>query len=117
MMNSVIGNGNEVRTLIVSFLEKVFDFIVQHKYESTSSTTEDVGEGSLEEGTSTFTFRDSCPAVSSALVENVTLGSARLHHHTPTHSVEGIRDNTSYGGNALEMKRKQFLVSSLSLIK
>lgn len=107
VMNSVIDNGNEVRTLNVSFLEKVLDFVVQYKYEGTASTTEDVGEGSLEEGTSTLRLGDSCPAVSRALVENISLGSTRLHHHTPTHSVEGIRDNTSYGGNALKIKRKQ----------
>lgn len=106
MMSCVIGNGNEVRTLIVSFLEKVLNFVVQYKYEGTASTTEDVGEGSLEEGTGTFCLGNSCPAVSRALVENVSLGSARLHHHTPTHSVEGIRDNTSYGGNALKLKEQ-----------
>lgn len=36
-----------------------------------------------------------------ALVQDVSLGTARLHHHTPTDRVEGIRDDTGDGGDGL----------------
>ena len=35
------------------------------------------------------------------LVQDVGLGTARLHHHAPTDRVEGIRDDTSDGGDSL----------------
>lgn len=86
---------------VIGRLEEVLDFVVEHQHDGTASTSEDVGEGSLEEGSSTFLFGDSGPAVSCALVDDFALGSARLHHHTPTHSIEGIGNNTGHSGYSL----------------
>ncbi len=82
-------------------LEKVLDLVVQYEYESTTGTTENVGEGSLEEGAATLGLGDRGPAVSGALVQDVGLGTTGLHHHAPTHGVEGIGDDTGDGGHTL----------------
>lgn len=39
---------------VIGRLEEVLDFVVEHQHDGTASTSEDVGEGSLEEGTSTW---------------------------------------------------------------
>lgn len=82
-------------------LQNLLDFIVQHKYEGTASTTEDVGEGTLEEGTGTLLLGDGSPAMQCALVDDLGLGTARLHHHTTTDGVEGIGHDTGDGGDNL----------------
>lgn len=46
--------GNEVRIVLCYDLQKVLNFVVQYKYESTACTTKNVGERSLEEGATTF---------------------------------------------------------------
>jgi len=38
---------------VIGRLEEVLDFVVEHQHDGTASTSEDVGEGSLEEGSST----------------------------------------------------------------
>lgn len=84
---------------ILQLEKEVLDLIVQYKYESTASTTEDVGESPLEECITTLALVDLAPAVQGVLVELVS--TARLHHHTPTHSIEWITDDTSNSGNSL----------------
>lgn len=79
-------------------LKEVLDLVVEYEYKGTTSTTENVGEGALEEGTSALSLGDRGPAVHGALVQNFRLGTARLHHHTPTYGVEGIGYDTSNGG-------------------
>lgn len=84
-----------------SLTEKGFELIVEDEYEGTTSSTQNVGEGSLEEGTATFRFVDLAPAVKGVLVHNFRLGATRLHHHTTTNSVEGIGDDTRNSGDTL----------------
>lgn len=91
-----IGGGKEK-----GFLQDLLDFIVQHKHESTASTTEHVGEGTLEEGTAALLFGNGRPAVEGALVHNLGLGTSRLHHHATTDGIEGIGHNTGNGGHDL----------------
>jgi hypothetical protein len=82
-------------------LEKRLDLVVENKHKSATGTTEDVGECALEEGTSALVLGDGGPAVHRALVHDVGLGPARLHHHATTHGVEGIRNDASDGGHSL----------------
>jgi len=44
-------------------LDELLDFIIEYKDKSTTSASEDVGEGTLEEGTSTFILGNLGPAV------------------------------------------------------
>ena len=87
--------------MLCNLINKFLDFIVQYKYESTTSTSENVGEGTLEEGTGTFLFGDGGPAVQCVLVDDFGSLATRLHHHTTTDSIEGIGDNTSNSCNNL----------------
>ena len=70
--------------------DECLKFIVEDEDEGTTGTTEDVRQGSLEEGLATFRFVDLGPAVEGVLVHDFALGTARLHHHTTTYSVEGV---------------------------
>lgn len=93
-------------------LQNLLDFIVQHKYEGTASTTEYVGEGTLEEGATTLLFGDGSPAVQCALVDDLGLGTTRLHHHATTDGIEGIRHDTGDGGDDLSnRKNKDFSIN------
>jgi hypothetical protein len=96
-------------------------FVVKHQHQSTTSTTEDVGEGSLEEGSRSFLFGNLGPGVQGSLVHNFSALTARLknqkilknlknrnpapshsqisylHHKSSTNSVEWIG---CYAGNS-----------------
>lgn len=82
-------------------LQDLLDFIVQYKHESATSTSEYVGEGTLEEGASTFLLGNCGPAVQCVLVDDFGCFAARLHHHATTHSIEWIGYNTSNSCNNL----------------
>lgn len=81
--------------------DESFNFIVHNKYQSATSTTENVGESTLEESVGALCLGNGRPAVSGALVDDFALGTARLHHHTPADCVEGIRNNTGNSGDSL----------------
>lgn len=49
----MLRNSNGRLSDVIGRLEKVLDFVVEHQHDGTASTSEDVGEGSLEEGAST----------------------------------------------------------------
>lgn len=82
-------------------LQELLDFIVQHQYEGTAGTAEDVREGTLEEGAGALLFGDGGPAVQRALVDDLGLGTTGLHHHATTHGVEWIGHDTGNGGDTL----------------
>lgn len=71
-------------------LEQFLEFVIKYQDERTASTTENVGQGALEEGTSTFLLADLNPAVQCVLVHDFTLCTARLHHHASSDCVEWI---------------------------
>lgn len=96
----MVVKSNETR-IVLAFLKKVLDLVVQYEHERAAGTAENVGERALEEGVTTFRLVDGRPAMKSILVENLSLGTARLHHHAPTHRIEGIRDDTGNSGNDL----------------
>lgn len=96
-------------------LEEFLDFIIEYQHKGTTSTTENVGEGALEESTSTLRLGDRRPAVDCVLVQDFALGTTRLHHHTPTYRVEGIRDDTGDGGDDLFGAKTSFLMVSFSI--
>lgn len=89
--------------LVINSHDQVLDLVVHDQYDGATGASEHVGEGSLEEGAGAFLFGDGHPAVSGALVDDFALGTSRLHHHTPTDGVEGIRDDAGHGGHGLKV--------------
>lgn len=87
--------------MAIGLTDEGLKLIVEDEYEGTTGTTQDVGQSSLEESFGSLSFVDLGPAVQGVLVHNLALGTARLHHHTTTDSVEGIRDDTGGGGHNL----------------
>ena len=80
---------SDVGVLVVD-LEKFLELIVEHQDEGTASSTENVGQSSLEEGASSLLLGDLNPAVQCVLVHNVGLCASRLHHHASSDCVEWI---------------------------
>jgi hypothetical protein len=80
---------SDVGSLVVN-LEKFLELIVEHQDEGTASSTENVGQSSLEEGACALLFADLDPAVQCVLVHDVGLCASRLHHHASSDCVEWI---------------------------
>jgi len=74
-------------------------FVVHDQDKGSTSTSEDVGESSLEEGFSTFILSDLNETVKSTGVHDIL--STRLHHQSSSNGIEGIREDTGEGGNNL----------------
>jgi len=81
--------------------EVSLDLGVEHEDESTTGTSEDVGEGSLEEGLATFVSVDLSEAIHSTVVHDIFLSSAGLHHESSSDGIERVRSDTSGDGNEL----------------
>ena len=77
----------------------LLDVIVHHENKSTAGSTDGVTQSTLEEGPGTFVDGNLLPAVKGRLVHNVRATS--LHHHTTTDGIEGVRNDTGGGGDAL----------------
>lgn len=80
-------------------VNELLELIVQHKHNGTTRTTDDVRASALEEGTRTFLLEDLLGAVKRGRVQDI--GTASLHHHATTDSVERVRDDTSSRGDDL----------------
>lgn len=79
-------------------VDNLLDLIVQHQDKGTTGTTQDVRQGTLEEGAHALVRGDLAPAVQGSVV---LLLSTSLHHQTTTNGVEGIRENACRGGDGL----------------
>lgn len=86
--------------------QQILEFFVENKNKISSSSSEDIGECSLEEGRWSFLFGNLHPAVKSVFVHHVRFSPARLHHHTPSDSIEWIGGNTRYSCDSLKIKFK-----------
>ena len=75
------------------------DLGVEDEDESSTSASDDVGEGTLEEGLCTFVGKDSLEAVNGAVVH--FLSSSGVHHKSTSDRVERVGDDTSGNGNTL----------------
>lgn len=88
-------------TILTLDLQDLLDLIVQDEHEGTTSASEDIGEGTLEEGAGALSLGNGRPAVDGVLVQDIGLGTSRLHHHAPTDGIEGVGDDSSNGGDGL----------------
>lgn len=86
-------------------LQKVLNLVVKYEHERAAGTTENVGESALEEGITTLRLVNGGPTVESIFVQDVALGTARLHHHAPTYRIEGIGHDTRDSGYGLQKIR------------
>lgn len=94
-------------SLNLGLTHQSLQLIVEHEHQSTTSTTQDVGEGALEEGRSTFLLANLDPAIESVLVHDVGLGTARLHHHASSDGVEWIGDDAGSRRHNLQWNRRK----------
>ena len=78
---------------------ELLEFIVKYEYEGTTGTTDNVGEGALEEGAGALIPGDLGEAVHSTVVH--LLGSAGVHHESTSDGIERVRDDTSADGDEL----------------
>ena len=76
-----------------STVNKSFGLGVEYEHKSTASSSEDVGESSLEESTTTFVKIDSLEAVHSALVH--FLLTAGVHHESTTDGIKRVGSDAS----------------------
>jgi len=76
-------------------------FVVEDQNKGSTSTSEDVGEGTLEEGLTTFILVDLSEAVKSTGVHDFCSLSTRLHHQSSSDSIKGIRHDTGERSDAL----------------
>jgi hypothetical protein len=77
------------------------DLVVEDEHESSSGSSEDVGERSLEESGGTLVGDDPFEAIYSSLVLLLLDWSSRLHHESSSDGVEWVGDNTGGGGHSL----------------
>lgn len=74
--------------------------VVEDENEGASGSSDDVREGSLEEGLDTLLLCDDLEAVQGALVGHLLDWLSRLHHESSSDSVEWVGDNSGgYGYN------------------
>jgi len=79
--------------------EHDLEFVVENQDEGSTHTSEDIGEGSLEEGLATFILVDLGEAVEGTVVKDFL--STRLHHESSSDGIEGIREQAREGGDEL----------------
>jgi len=77
-------------------------FVVHNQDKGSTSTSEDVGKGTLEESIAAFLGVDLSHTVKSTVVKDFLL--ARLHHQSSSDGIKGIREETGEGGDNLGNK-------------
>ena len=83
------------------FGDSVDNFVVDNQHKSGTSSTKDVGEGSLEESTRTFGLEDLSEAVSHTTVHLLVLRLGGFDLETTLHGVEWVGDNSGGGDGDL----------------
>ena len=73
--------------------EVSLDLGVESKHKSTTGSSDDVGERSLEESSGSFVSGNLGEAVQGTIVH--LLGSSRVHHESSSDGIEWVRDDTS----------------------
>jgi len=81
--------------------DEILDLIVQHEHDGGTSTTDNVGEGTLEETTDTFLGHDLGNAISHTVVHLVGLGLGSLNLETTLHGIKGVSDDAGSGDGNL----------------
>jgi len=82
-------------------VQQLLELVVQNQHEGTTSTTQNVGACTLEEGLGALLSHQLDEAVHGGSVLALCQRTARLHHHTTTDGVEGVRNQTSDSGDEL----------------
>ena len=88
-------------SLLAGVQEVGLDLVVENEHKGTTGSSNDVREGSLEEGLGSLLFKDFGKAVHCAGVLNVTTLLARLHHQSSADGIKWVRDDTGGNGNEL----------------
>jgi len=75
------------------------DLVVEDEYESSTSSSEDIRERSLEEGFGSFVLENLFETIKSAGVKNIS--STGLHHKSSSDGIKGIGDDSGDHGDSL----------------
>ena len=86
----------EARESLLFSFNEVHDLIVHNKYNSGTGSSEDVGEGSLEESLWSFGFQDLSEAVSHTVVDLFGLWLGGFVLQSSLHSIKWVSSNTRY---------------------
>lgn len=70
------------------------DLGIENEDESATSSTDNVGKGTLEEGLGSFVLHDLVEAIHGAGVLNISTLEARLHHQPTADGIKRVRGNT-----------------------
>lgn len=81
--------------------EIILDHIVEDKDESTTSTSENVGEASLEEGFTTLLLEDLSNAIHGTVVKLIFSSLTSGHHESSSNGIKWVGDDTSNVGDDL----------------
>jgi len=84
----------EVRGSLLSSFNEVHDLIVHNKYNSGTGSSENVGEGSLEESLWSLVFQDLCEAISHTIVDLFGLWLGGFVLESSLHSIKWVSSNT-----------------------
>ena len=87
----------EARGSLLSSFNEVHDFIVHNKYNSGTGSSENVGEGSLEESLWSFGFQDLCEAITHTVVDLFGLWLGGFVLESSLHSIKWVSSNTRDG--------------------
>jgi len=98
---------------MVSVSEPSLDFIVENEYESTTSSSEDVGKASLEESFTSLISVNFSKAIHCTGVHDISSFFTRGHHESSSNCIKWVRDDTSGDGNDLSETplNKEWLLS------
>jgi len=99
MMKHLNMFSRETYLLLLRRSEIHLHFVVHNQDKGSTSTSENVGKSTLEEGLGSFIGDDLSEAVSGTLVKDFLL--TRLHHQSSSDGIKGIREETGEGSDDL----------------
>ena len=93
------------------------DLVVENEDKSSSSSSENVGEASLEESSSTFVLVDLLEAIKSSIIHLISTSLSGSHHESSSDSVEWVGNNTGSDSDDLSETPHSEEVSSLDVLE
>ena len=81
------------------FLTQLLEIVIHDKHKRSTHTSHNIGKTSFEKSVSSFLNKDLLEAMHTTLVDSLL--SSDVHLHSPSDSIDGIRDNTGGGGDTV----------------
>ena len=93
------------------------NLVVEHKYESATSSSENVREASLEESSATLISVDLLEAIDGTVIHGVSSSLSGVHHESSSNGIEWVRDDTSSDSDDLSESPHSEEVSFLDIFE